>query len=316
MKRALVIGHTGQDGFYLTQLLSDSGFDVVGLSSQGFSTNSLGLEKCNVENASEVRVVIELLKPDHVYYLAAVHQSSVDKVWDDAELFRRSFSVNVYGLINFLDAVSSIKPDCKVFYAASSHIFGQPTEFPQTEASSINPDCVYGITKAAGLRIQRFYRANHRIFTCTGILYNHESPRRESKYVTKKIIEQTIEILDGKRDSLVLADLNAKVDWGFAPDYMKAVTLIMQQDIPDDYVISAGDVRTVQEFVELVFGELKLDWRKYVKINPSLITKKQKINLTGDATKLRKKTGWRPDHSFDQWVKIMLEDARKEQHAG
>lgn len=304
MKRAIIVGHTGQDGTYLQEILKKENYVVSGIS----RSSCLGIER-NV-NILEYREVVELVKQekqDEIYFLAAVHHSSSDKVITDNDLFSKSLDVNVKSLINFLEAIRLYSPFTKMFYAGSSHIFGNPSAKPQDELTPMNPNCIYGITKTAGINTLHYYKESYNLFTAVGIFYNHESPLRESKYVSKKIIETAVAIKRREKDKLILGDLKSEIDWGYAPDYMQAVYQLMQLHEAEDFIISSGELHTIQEFVEGAFTYLGLDWRKYVTKDPSLITKKQKRNLFGNNTMLKEKTGWEPSVNFKELINILVE---------
>lgn len=312
MKKAIIIGHTGQDGTYLYNLLKEKKYSLIGISSDSVSSEeNIPFNKVDIKKQEQVSAAIKYFQPDEIYYLAAVHQSSADKQIEDGELFQKSFDINVKAFVNFLEAIRLYSPQTKIFYAASSHIFGNPLNAPQDETTPLNPNCVYGITKTAGLRTCHFYRENHNVFVSVGVFYNHESPLRESKYVSKKIVETAVAIKKNKKTKLILGNLDSKIDWGYAPDYMQAVYRLMQLDKADDFVISSGELHNIKDFVSGVFYYLKLDWEKYVKINPALITKKQKQNLFGNNEKLKKATGWIPKTDFNSLIKILVNDELK-----
>jgi GDPmannose 4,6-dehydratase len=308
LKIALIIGHTGQDGTYLKKFLLQKGYFVVGLSSKEiFSNLKCHLDFGNIADSIYVNALIKKVVPDEIYYLAAVHQSSVDKKLDDFDLFQKSFSTNTLSLLNVLNAIRNQQPKCRLFYAASSHIFGNTSTEIQDEQTVINPNCIYGITKTAGIDLCHFYKNNHNIFTSIGIFYNHESPLRSSKFVSKKIVETAVAIKSNKQHELILGDLSATIDWGYAPDYVEAAYQILQADKADDFIIATGEVHTVKDFVEQVFYQLGLDWTKYVREDSSIITKQNKRKLLGNYSKLHKTTGWKPSVSFNQMIKILVD---------
>ncbi|MBI3501279.1 MAG: GDP-mannose 4,6-dehydratase [Bacteroidetes bacterium] len=312
MKRAIIVGHTGQDGTYLYNLLKEKKYSLIGISGSSVSSEgSLAFNKVDICNPKQVSPVIKNFLPDEIYFLAAVHQSSADKEIEDGELFQKSCDVNVKAYINFLESVRLNSPKTKIFYAASSHIFGSPANFPQDENTPINPNCVYGITKTAGFHASHFYRESHSIFASVGIFYNHESPLRESKYVSKKIVETAVAIKKNKKSELELGNIESQIDWGYAPDYMEAAYQMMQINHPDDFVISSGELHSIKNFVEAVFTYLELDWKKYIKINPLLITKKQKKNLFGNNNKICEVAGWKPKVNFNSMVKILVDEELK-----
>ncbi len=307
MKKAIIVGHTGQDGTCLSSLLLSHGYEVTGFSTNSVSENKYSICKIDIRKYTEVQNAIKNILPNEVYFLAAIHQSSADIHIEDGELFQKSFDLNVKAYINFLEAIRLYSPKTKIFYAASSHIFGNPSTSPQNESTPLNPNCIYGITKTAGIRIGHFYKENHAIFSSVGIFYNHESPLRESKYVSKKIVETVVAIKQGKKNELILGNLESQIDWGYAPDYMKAVYQMMRQEKSDDFIISSGELHTIKDFAEGVFDYLGLDCKKYVKVNPSLITKKQKQNLFGNNRKIQSATGWTPSVSFNELIKILVD---------
>lgn len=315
MKKAIVVGYTGQDGYYLSELLREKKYGLIGLSSKQVSENDLGIRQVDVMQAEQVESLLHKFQPDEIYFLAAVHQSSSDKPIEDGLLFQRSLDLNVKALVNFLEAMRKHSPKSKLFYAASSHVFGNVDRSPQDENTPFNPDCIYGITKVAGIGACRFYRENHNIFASVGMFYNHESPIRASKFVSKKIVEGAIAIKNKLKTELVLGNLESQIDWGYAPDYMRAVFAMMQLPKADEFIISSGEVHTIKDFVEGVFSYLGLDWTKFVKVNPGLITKKQKQNLFGNNQKIGKATGWSPSVDFKGLIKILVDEELKKHAA-
>jgi GDPmannose 4,6-dehydratase len=315
MHKALIIGHTGQDGTYLWNLLSGKNYDLIGISSSKARSSQKGeITTTDIRNYSEVEKLIKGFQPDEVYFLAAVHQSSSDKQMEEGELFQKSIDINSKALVNVLESIRLHSKQTKLFYAASSHIFGETLSPLQDETTPLNPNCVYGITKTMGIRACYFYRDNYNIFASVGIFYNHESPLRASKYVSKKIVETAIAIKQGLKGKLVLGNLDSKVDWGYAPDYVDAAYKILQLNTPGNFIISSGANHSIKDFIEGVFGYLGLDWEKYVEINPNLITKKQKQNLIGSNKKLKNATGWENSVTFNGLIKILV-DAELEKHA-
>lgn len=293
MARALIVGSAGQDGTLLGEHLRARGDTVTGLP-RGERT------------AGEVEQLVQDGRPDAIYYLAAYHHSSEDPPIEPLALFERSAAVHVTQLLYFLEAIRKRAPAARLFYAASSLIFGEPAETPQTEDTPFRPICVYGITKTAGVQLCRHYRRTHGVYASVGILYNHESPLRAPKFVSKKIVRAAHEIARGTRDRLVLGDLSAELDWGYAPDYVDAMHRILALPSPDDFVVATGEAHTVRELVELAFGQLGLDWRRHVEENRALITRPP-LRRIGDASKLAAATGWRPATSFEAMVRALVE---------
>jgi len=307
MKIAIIIGCNGQDGTYLFQKLEKQGYEIIGIGKDVIrSTLPESIQPVDIVDKKDIYNLLSMYKPDEIYHLAAVHRSSEDIHFDDAEWFRQSFDVNVCSLINILDGIKKYSEHSRLFYAASSHIFGYPIENVQHEGTTFNPNCIYGITKTTGVHACRFYRENHAIFASVGILYNHESPLRSSKFVSKKIVKAAVAIKNKLQERLIVGNLDANIDWGYAPDYVEAMYRILQLPTPGDFIISSGYSHTVRDFVKGVFEYLDLDWRKYVVEDPRLITKKEKRNLKGDYTKLKSITGWEPTVSFNDLIKIII----------
>lgn len=312
MKKALIIGCAGQDGTYLFDNLQKRNYEIIGIDRNVVrSTLSKLIKPINISKSKQVYDLLEDYKPDGIYYLAAFHQSSEDQYYNDAELLKRSFDVNVLSLINFLEGIKNYSKYSKLFYAASSHIFGNSTESIQDETTPLNPNSIYGITKTAGVYLCRLYREKHSIFISVGILYNHESPLRSSKFISQKIVKSAVAIKNKIQDKLIIGNLNAKIDWGYALDYVEAMYRILQLSSAGDFVISSGEIHTVRDFVKGVFEYIDLDWTRYVEEDPNLITKKEKYNLRGNNQKLKKMTRWQPTVSFNDLIKIMIREELK-----
>ena len=312
MKKAIIIGSRGQDGQYLFQNLLKKNYEVIGLDLNTVDSASSRIKKTiDILRSKQVSHLLKQQKPDEVYYLAAFHQSSQDKADNDAEVFKKCLDVNVRGLFNFLEDIRRYSPMTRLFYAASSHIFGQPLCPVQDEKTPLQPHCIYGITKTAGLNLCRFYRQTHSVFASVGILYNHESPLRSPQFVSQKIVQTAIAIKHKREKKLVIGDLKVKIDWGYAADYVEAMRRILQLPQAGDFIISSGRAHTIEEFVKEVFALLQLDWRSFVEENPLLITKKLKNNLVGDHRKLTQATGWRPTVDLKGLIKIMVMEGLK-----
>lgn len=307
MKKALIIGCNGQDGRLLYESLSQKSYQVIGVARP--SPHGPAHDWRRPLDISDPRAVFDLIKkvvPDEIYYLAAFHHSSENMpTQDNGELFKNSFQVHVLSLVNFLEGMRMYAKDSKLFYAASSHVFGNAATEPQDERTPFDPKCVYGITKAAGVHTCRFYRNRDRLFVSTGILYNHESPYRKPIFVTKKIIEGAIKIKNKQQDKLVLGSLSAEVDWGYAPDYVDAFHRIVNAAAPDDFVVATGRKHSVRDFVEITFGYLGLDWKKYVEEDNKIIAKSG-VTLVGNPQKLMRATGWEPSVDLKAMIKLLL----------
>jgi GDPmannose 4,6-dehydratase len=306
MNRALIIGVTGQDGTLLASQFQKEGIDFVGLSSEGVvgGDGRVGLAG-RVTDAEFVRHVVQAAPPSHVYYLAAHHHSSQDAdLSKDAELWKRSVDVQFLGLVNVMEALRAHAPGARLFYAASSHIFGAPVDSPQNEATPLIPNNVYGVTKVMGIEVCDYYRRQYGIFASVGVLYNHESVYRKEKFLSQKIIRGALGIKCGRAKQLVLGDLSARVDWGYAPDYVDAMVRILKLPESGRYVIATGEAHTVQEFVSVVFEHLGLDYKEWVVEDPSIIRKSTTV-LIGDSGRLRRETGWAPSLSFPDMVRLL-----------
>jgi GDPmannose 4,6-dehydratase len=304
--RALIVGCYGQDGSYLTECLREKGYDVIGIDSQGASTN--GVLNVDIQNKTDVVELLAEARPDEIYYLAAFHQSAEGADNDPHDLCHRSFEINTLALNHFLYGVLVASEKSRLFYAASSRVFGNPETRVQDERTLFNPICPYGISKASGAHLCRYYRTEHGLYSSVGILYNHESHRRSASFVSKKIVKAAVAIKKGLQSRLVLGSLDALIDWGYAPDYVAAMWAILQTDQADDFIIASGTLHSVREFVEAAFSAVELDWTRYVAEDEQLLSRRrQPGTLCGDSNKLQFITGWRPRVSFDQMVRLMVE---------
>lgn len=312
MTRALIVGSEGQDGRLLYSQLAAEGSAVLGLGNgSSRSTDTAATNPVNVGCRQEVQRVVAEWQPDEVYYLAAVHQASQDAIpADDVDLFERSQTVHVTGALHFLDALRE-RQSGALFYAASSLVFGDSTDGPNDEQTPFRPRCIYGITKTAAAQACRFYRESKGVKASVGILFNHESPLRRSNFVSQKIVRGAAAIARGQEEKLVLGDLSARTDWGYAPDFIDAMIRIVRSAPPDDYVVATGETHSVGEFAETAFGRLGLNWREHVIEDPGLLTR-QSITRVGNASRLRDRTGWRPSVTFVEMVELLTDAAQKE----
>jgi GDPmannose 4,6-dehydratase len=300
MSRCAVIGCSGQDGKILSNLLRARGETVIAIK-RG--------DLC-LTDADAVGSFLKKERPDFIYYLAAYHHSSEDREYDcDAEMFRLSFDTHVHGVIAFLDELVKLFPKTRFFYASSSHVFGSPESAPQTEETPFRPHNIYAISKSAGVHVCQFYRKKYGVHVSTGILYNHESVLRDKKFVSQKIIHGALAVSRGEISSIRLGDLNACVDWGYAPDYVDAMVRITSQEVSDDYIIATGVSHTVREFAEIAFYKLGLNWEKHVTVDPGIVRPSTSVPLIGNYSKLQQRTGWIPQTSFDQMIELMLQFA-------
>jgi len=313
-KRALITGITGQDGSYLAELLLSLGYEVHGivrrvaletpelrLGRVAHLADRLILHPATLESYPSIFHIVSRHEFHECYHLAA--QSFV------AESFLDGFSTmttNINGTHYMLAALRELRPTCRFYFAGSSEMFGKVREVPQTEMTPFHPRSPYGISKVAGFDLTRNYRESYGMFTCSGILFNHEGPRRGFEFVTRKITSTAAKIKAGLASELRLGNLDAQRDWGHAADYVKAMHLILQQPVPDDYVVATGETHTVREFCEIAFAELGLDYRKYVSVDDRFFRPAEVDLLIGDATKARTVLGWKPTYAFRDLVREMV----------
>ena len=317
-KRAIISGITGQDGSYLAELLLEKGYEVTGIVRRSSSPNMWRIEHLLdritlrpadlLDQLSLVRVIQDV-KPQEFYNLAAM--SFVPASWDQPLL---TGDFNSQGVTRLLEAVRQVDPSIRLYQASSSEMYGRVRETPQTELTPFYPRSPYGVSKVFGHYITVNYRESYNIFAVSGILFNHESPRRGLEFVTRKVTDGVARIKLGKSDHLSLGNLDAKRDWGFAGDYVRAMWLMLQQDAADDYVIATGVSHTVQHLVETAFGHVGLDWKKHVRTDPAFLRPAEVDLLIGDASKAHKKLGWKASVSFEQLIGMMV-DADMERHS-
>lgn len=309
--RALVTGVTGQDGSYLAELLLEKGYEVFGMvrrnSTENFERINHIKDKINLVQGDlfdqlSLISAIEEVKPQEVYNLAA--QSFVPTSWSQPVL---TGEFDAIGVTKLLEAIRLLNKKIKFYQASSSEMFGKVQQVPQSEKTPFYPRSPYGVAKVYGHFITVNYRESYGIHASSGILFNHESPRRGLEFVTRKITDGAARIKLGLSDTLYLGNLDAKRDWGFAGDYVYAMWLMTQQPEPDNYVISSGVNHSVRELVELAFAHCDLDYKKYVKTDPSLVRPAEVDVLLGDSSHARKKLGWEPKVSFKELIKMMVE---------
>jgi GDPmannose 4,6-dehydratase len=319
MKRALITGITGQDGSYLADFLLEKGYQVHGMvrrsSTENFERinhlrNQVTLHQADLLDQLSIIELIKTIRPHELYNLAA--QSFVPTSWVQPVLTGEFTAI---GVTRVLEAVRLVDRKIRFYQASSSEMFGKVQETPQTEKTPFWPRSPYGVAKVYGHWITVNYRESYDLFACSGILFNHESPRRGKEFVTRKISHAVASIKLGLQKELRLGNLDAKRDWGFAGDYVRAMWMMLQQKSPDDYVISTGENHTVREFVELAFGHVGLNWKKYVVIDPALIRPAEVNTLLGNPAKARRKLGWRVKVTFPELVRMMVDaDLKKLSH--
>ncbi len=316
MKSALITGITGQDGSYLAELLLEKGYNVYGIyrrsSVETFERIEHIKDKIKLLSGDllDLSSLIGLLKdcqPDEVYNLGA--QSFVPASWEQPIL---TSDIDALGVTRMLEAIRKTNPGIKFYQASSSEMFGKVQEVPQTEKTPFYPRSPYGVSKVYAYWITKNYRESYNIFACNGILFNHESPRRGKQFVTRKVSHSVAKIKLGMQKDLALGNLDAKRDWGYAKDYVEAMWLMMQHDQPDDYVIATGETHSVGELCETAFSHLGIDYKDYVKTDPKFVRPPDVDLRKGDATKAKKKLGWKPKVKFKELVEMMVDSDLKE----
>jgi GDPmannose 4,6-dehydratase len=310
-KRAIITGITGQDGSYLAELLLSKGYEVVGTVRRASAPNFWRiqhlLDRITIKPAdlldqlSIIRLVDEV-RPHQLYNLAAM--SFVPASWDQPML---TGEFNAQGVTRVLEAIRHVDPSIRVYQASSSEMFGKVREVPQTELTPFYPRSPYGVSKVFAHYITVNYRESYDLFAVSGMLFNHESPRRGLEFVTRKVTDAVARIKLGLTDSLSLGNLDAHRDWGFAGDYVVAMWLMLEQERADDYVIATGVSHSVRDLVEVAFGHAGLDWRKHVRLDPKLIRPAEVEHLVGDSSKARRQLGWQPAVDFAGLIKMMVD---------
>lgn len=309
--KALITGITGQDGSYLAELLLSKGYEVAGVvrrsSTEKFERidairTKITILQADIHDQTSMIDAIRAFRPAELYHLAA--QSFVPTSWAQPVLTGEFTGL---GVTRVLEAVRQVDPAIRFYQASSSEMFGKVRETPQSERTPFHPRSPYGVAKAYGHWITVNYRESYGLFAVSGILFNHESPRRGLEFVTRKITHGVARIKKGRAKELRLGNLDARRDWGFAGDYVRAMWLMLQQPEPDDYVIATGEAHTVREFAERAFAHVGLDWKDHVIVDEALYRPAEVEHLVGDSTKAREKLGWRPEVSFDELVAKMVD---------
>jgi GDPmannose 4,6-dehydratase len=310
-KRALITGITGQDGSYLAEWLLEKGYEVVGVVRRASSPNygriehlldRIALKPADLLDQLSLIRLIDEVRPHEFYNLAAM--SFVPASWDQPLL---TGEYNAQGVTRSLEAIRQVDPSIRFYQASSSEMFGKVREVPQSELTPFYPRSPYGVSKVYGHYITVNYRESYNLYACSGILFNHESPRRGLEFVTRKVTDGVARIKLGLADRLAMGNLDAQRDWGFAGDYVRAMWMMLQQDQPDDYVVATGVTHSVKELVELAFSHVGLDWQQYVKIDPRFIRPAEVDLLIGDPAKAKATLGWQPKVDFAGLVRMMVD---------
>ena len=314
-KTALITGIAGQDGSYLAELLINEGYAVHGivrrsaledtahrLSNIKHLIGKVTLHAASLDNVLSLIKVIKEVQPDECYHLAA--SSFVSYSFEDEISILNNNVNNTHFL---LAALREFSPHCSFYFAGSSEMFGTVTHYPQDESTPFNPRSIYGISKVAGYHLVKNYREQYGTFACTGILYNHESPRRGYEFVTRKIVSAAVKIKLGVQETLTLGNLDAVRDWGYAPDYVRAMWLMLQADKPDDYVIASGETHSVRAFVDMAFSRLGLDYTQHVSVDPRLFRPTETVQLCGNPAKAMTRLGWSRSIALSDIVESMID---------
>jgi GDPmannose 4,6-dehydratase len=310
-KTALITGITGQDGSYLAEHLLELGYRVAGMTRRSSTVtieriehiiDRIELVQGDLLDQNSLAYALREVEPDEVYNLAA--QSFVPTSWNQPVL---TGEFTALGVIRLLEAIRQVNPTIRFYQASSSEMFGKVAEVPQHELTRLHPRSPYGVAKVYGHWITLNYRESYGLYAVSGILFNHESPRRGLEFVTRKVTDGVARIKLGMSDQLRLGNLDAKRDWGFAGDYVRAMHLMLQQDDPEDYVIATGETHSVRELCELAFAHVDLDWKSYVRIDQTLVRPAEVELLVGDASKARHALGWAPSVKFEGLVRMMVD---------
>jgi GDPmannose 4,6-dehydratase len=310
-RRAFITGVTGQDGSYIAEFLLDKGYEVFGMTRRASTENverighlvdKLTLVQGDLLDPPSLDAALRAARPQEVYNLAA--QSFVPTSWNQPVLTAEFTAV---GVTRMLEAIRAVDPSIRFYQASSSEMFGKVREVPQTEMTPFHPRSPYGVAKVYGHYITVNYRESYDLYAVSGILFNHESPRRGLEFVTRKISDGVARIKHGLSDELRLGNLDAERDWGFAGDYVEAMWLMLQQDEPSDYVVATGEPHSVREFVELAFERAGLDWEQHVVLDPQFLRPAEVDQLIGDSSKARSQLGWEPRTSFRELVELMVD---------
>ena len=311
LKTALITGITGQDGSYLAELLLENGYKVVGMMRRSSTLNferiahiqdQITLVSGDLLDEASLMAILREHRPDEVYNLAA--QSFVQASWSQPVLTGETTAM---GVTRLLDAIRMVDPETRFYQASTSEMFGKVHEVPQSETTPFHPRSPYGVAKVYGHWITINYRESYGLYSASGILFNHESPRRGLEFVTRKVTYGVARIVKGLQDKVVLGNLDSKRDWGYAVDYVQAMWLMLQQEKPEDFVISTGETHSVRELCEVAFARAGLDWQRYVEIDERLIRPAEVDLLVGDSSKAKTLLGWEPQVGFNELIEMMVD---------
>ena len=309
-KIAIITGISGQDGTYLSKLLIGKKYKVIGITNpknkSKIKPTKIKIKKIDINNFKKISNLIKRTKPDEFYHLAA--QSFINYKFED-EFFK--LNPNINGTHYILSAIKKYSPKTKFYFAASSEIFGDSKKYPQNENNAFNPRSAYGISKVAGFHITKNYREAYNLYSCSGILYNHESSLRNEKFISKKITSSVARILHKKQQKIILGNINSKRDWGYAGDYVEAMWKMLQQKKAQDLVIGTGKLHSVKDFLKVAFSYVGLDYKKYIQSNKKFMRPKDRAVLLADPKRAKKILNWKPTTSFKNLVHKMVDSDLK-----
>lgn len=316
MPRALIVGHSGQDGRILWDQLVARGFSLVGISRRQVRTHRAQWgASVDIGDREAVSRLVDGFRPEQIFFLAAHHHSSEQVRDDHIELWRNSWAVHVHAFSHFLESTVSCCPHARVFYASSSRVFGKVACSPQNESTPLRPACAYGVTKASAMLLADYFAREHGLHVSCGILYNHESPLRGAQFVSRRIVDGLLALKRGRAATLEVGTLDARVDWGYAPDYTCAMQLILDKADVGNFVIASGTTHSVREMITIAADYLGVEWQGRV-VETAQLLRRDPQQLCGDASNLRKATGWTPSVNFPQLVRILVEGALEREQSG
>lgn len=307
-RRAIIVGAAGQDGTLLSRYLDRCGREVIAVTRRGVLRPDGSIHPLNLLDGPEVEAFISAMLPNEIYFLAAHHHSSEENAGDLSRLMQQSYETHCLSFLNLLEACARHSQATRVFYAASSLVFGHPQSRPQDETTPMRPACAYGLTKQFGVGLCEMFRRDHGLFCSAGILFNHESPLRQPRFVSKKITKAVAAIKRGVQAELTLGSLAAEIDWSAAEDFVRAMPAVLAIDTPQDFVFASGELRSLRDFCEVAFSSVGLDYRDHVRVQEALIVRQPRvIPLQGNPARLMQATGWRPEISFEQLVSGLVQ---------
>jgi len=305
--KAIVVGAGGQDGTLLASQLRKRGYEVFPLTRLGVLRADGAIEPLDLLDGAQVAAFVKSVCPNEIYFLAAHHHSSDEDVGDLARLLKQSYETHCQSFLTLLEACVKYSAQTRVFYASSALVFGYPDRAPQDELTPMHPACAYGVTKLFGMGLCEIFRRDYGLFCCAGILFNHESHLRQSRFVSKKIAKAVAAIKRGRQTELTLGSLDSQVDWSAAEDFVEAMSMCLAIDTPQDFVFASGELKSLRDFCSVAFSSVGLDFRDHVNVERALIVRQPRaIALQGNPAKLMRLTGWRPKIGFEELVSSLV----------